>query len=152
MDKFIPLELRSRKLVGVIYSIDTYIVDLEALVEQQEEEIKKLREAEYARTTELVADCVHDSEALAKEARDNIGRTLSLILDSANSVPPIDDKVGLDTVLILKHVQRAVLAIGTTLSDGGDPFEDLYNLRSYIAEALDKAATATNKHTNNKDL
>ena len=126
--EFFPIELRSTVLQSAIWQVDNHIVRLERLVEEQGAEIKILKE---------VADKASHQLRVNLEAK--VFRQLGMVLDHGEGVPPITQDLGLDAVLILKHVQEALWEIRGIHDEGIDAYHQIEGLQEYIDIALEKA-------------
>lgn len=122
-----PVELRSSYLHNAIYKLDSYVVGLEEKVEWLEGENKVLQKEKADR---LYLD--------ARAAETRAFGMLSQLMDYGKGAPPINQDMGLDAVLILKHLEGLVHRV----TRGGLSVDDfLEQVEEYVHDCMQKAKT-----------
>ncbi|WOL31439.1 hypothetical protein [Microcoleus phage My-WqHQDG] len=125
--RYTPIELGSSVLINALYRVDHHILDLEELVEKQQGRIQALR------------DEIYDYQYKERQAvYANVGHTLASILDNAGGRAPINEGMGIDTVLILKHLEHLIHRV--TRGDDLSVDDFLEKVEQYVTDALERAA------------
>lgn len=127
-----PVELRSTYLHNATYKLDSYVVGLEEKVEWLEGENKELQKEKADR---LYLD--------ARAAETKAFGMLSQIMDYAQGAPPINEGIGLDAVLILKHLEGLISNLNQVEGDSntkdGHAWHTLNEIEHYVKECMQKA-------------
>ena len=123
------VEIRSSYLHNAIYKLDSYIVGLEEKAQRLEAEVKLLQKEKADR---LYLD--------ARAAETKAYGMLSQIMNYAEGVPPINQGMGLDAVLILKHLEGLISAMGEMKGDAdGNAWYTLNEIEDYVKACMQKA-------------
>lgn len=130
---YYPVELRSFYLHNAIYKLDSYLVGLEEKVQWLEGEMKVLQKEKADR---LYLD--------ARAAETKAFSMLSQIMDYGKGAPPINrETIGLDAVLILKHIQGLISSMGDVMGDAdtrdGNAWHTLNEIEQYVNDCMQKA-------------
>lgn len=138
-----PLELRSFYLHNAIYKLDSYLVGLEEKVQWLEGEMKVLQKEKADR---LYLDA-HAAETKAYGM-------LSQIMDYGKGAPPINQDLGLDAVLILKHIEGLISSMkqveGDSDTKDGNAWYTLNEIGDYVDQCMQKAKTLSTGESNEK--
>jgi hypothetical protein len=120
-----PVELKSKFLLNTIYKVDDHISKLEELVQEQRDEIDTLLKEKAERSSQMLRD-----------AQAKVSMQLSQILAFANSEPPVSEGMGLDAVLILKHLESLVHEV----REGGMWHDEFFDkVEQYVEACMQKA-------------
>lgn len=119
------VNLESNALLNAIYGVDLHIVRLEEKVKEQQEEIENLNKQISDRNQDIM-----------QESWNKVGSTLSVLLDHAEGKPPINEDMGLDTVLILKHLESVISRARNGMTTYGYA---IFEIEKYVKDAMKKA-------------
>jgi hypothetical protein len=123
--RFTPIELGSSVLINALYTVDHHILDLEELVQEQRGMIQALKNEIY--------DYQYKER---QQVYAKVGHTLVSILDSNGGRAPINDGMGIDAVLILKHLEAIISRVKYSTINWNDGFDEI---DKYVTDGLERA-------------
>jgi hypothetical protein len=136
--RYYPVEIQSVYLHNAIYKLDSYVVGLEEAVVRLEGEVRVLQKEK--------ADRLY-LEARAAETK--AFSMLSQIMDYAEGAPPINQGIGLDAVLILKHLEGLISAMGEMEGDAdSNAWYTLNEIEQYVNDCMQKAKSLPTGESN----
>lgn len=128
---YYPLMLRSPILMRAIEGVDAEIKHLEDTVKLQRERIRELEDRISATI---------DAQVRLSQARTR--QQLMNILDYAKGNVPINDSIGLDACLILKHLDSILSKVDDESLDDIDRIDSIIDamdeIKQYVTDGLDK--------------